>query len=124
MSAVAPASTVSAESEQPPNTTDVPGPSVHPDVKLSPVQIPVEVPLTDQPTTAGLGIVVLPMIRKRQASLNVMPLRRPATHSKRHDLSVNAFGGGPGTQFAAKTRSRVSPLADRPVTVRPWTKQP
>lgn len=81
MSAVAPAATVSAESVQPPNTTDVSGPSVHPDVKLSPVQIPVEVPLTDQPTTAGLGIVVLPMIRKRQAPLNVMPLRRPASHS-------------------------------------------
>src|SRR5262245_56066933 len=120
MSAVAPANTVSAESEQPPNTTDVPDPSVHPVVKLLPVQIPVEVPLTDQPAIA-VGIVVLPMIRKRQ-SVNVMPLRRPATHSKRHESSINGFG--PGTEVAAKTRSRVGPLAARPSTFRPLTKQP
>src|SRR5262249_38492442 len=104
MSAVAPAATVSAESEQPPNTTDVPGPSVHPVVKLLPVQIPVEVSFTNQFTTA-VGIVVLPMIRKTQAPLNVMPLRRPATHSKRHEWSVNA--SVPGTVLAAKTKSRV-----------------
>src|SRR5215813_3667681 len=124
--------------EQPRNITFVPVASVQmgpcddglekgSTVRLLPVQTPCDVPLTDQPATlvAGFlgGTAVHPMIRKRQSPLNVMFLRRPATHSKRHDSSVKSLLG-PGTEFTANTRSRLSPLADLPWTVRPSTKQP
>src|SRR5262249_8462202 len=93
MSAVAPVATVSAESQQPPNSTDVSLLSFHSVVKLLPVQVPVAVPLTNHGWALGT-VVVLPMIRNKQSPLgvsNVMPLTRPATHSKRHELIVNVL---------------------------------
>src|SRR5262245_16560256 len=137
-SAVALVATVRSESEQPRNMTFVPVPSFHTGlmvpvvngsfVKLLPVQIPVEVPWTIQSRISPFlaGAVVLPMIRKRQSPLNSMPLRRPASHSKRQVLSVHL---PLGTEDTPKTKSpfatSVADPADRPFTVRPpLRKQP
>src|SRR5262249_26973855 len=127
-----PAATVSAESEQPANTTDAWSLRFQSVVKLLPVQIPVAFPLTDQGTALG-SVVVLPMMRNKQSPLgggspwgggvsNVMPVTRPATHSKRHELIMN-LTGPLDAQVTPKTRSRVFPLADRPFTVRPLLKK-
>src|SRR5262249_2636363 len=130
MSTSALGSASTSPTEQPRTMPSVPGPNVHLGwgsagnstngliVRLLPVQMPSDVPVTDQLKGVAVvfgflgGTAVLPMIRKRQ-SLNAIPLRRPATHSTRH-LSNERSLLGPGTEFAAKTKSRSSPLLDRP----------